>query len=33
VNIIGPHEPALASSLIELLGRRVKETRVALHDA
>lgn len=33
VNIIGPHAPSPASSLTELLGRRVSETRVALHDA
>lgn len=28
VNIIGPHDPALASSFTELLGRRVREARV-----
>ncbi|WP_256333774.1 hypothetical protein [Streptomyces sp. cf386] len=33
MNIIGPHDPSPASSLTELLGRRVSETRVALHDA
>ncbi|ONK16103.1 hypothetical protein [Streptomyces sp. MP131-18] len=33
MGIIGPHDPGLASSLTELLGHRVRETWVDLHDA
>jgi hypothetical protein len=33
IHLVGPHDPTLASSLTKLLGRRVRETRVALHDA